>query len=184
MKVSFNPARRMARKLFLAVILFVMAGAVASAQVKFGVKAGFTSSNASLKEINTKAVNAYHAGLAVQLDLLAGFAVQSGVLYQVKGVSLEDDNTNPLVTLPRIVDKKYRFVEVPVQLQWGLDLIFVRPYVLGEYYWGYSLNEDNAKEHGFAYGFGIDVMKMQFSAKFFKNKDDLKGLQLSAVLFF
>ncbi|MBQ9186061.1 MAG: outer membrane beta-barrel protein [Bacteroidales bacterium] len=173
----------MARKLFIAILLLALAGAVAPAQVRFGAKAGFTSSNASIKDIDTKSVNAFHIGAVAEVGLLAGFSVQSGVLYQVKGVSLEGDD-NSLFNLPRIADKRYQFLEIPVQVQWGLDLIFVRPFVLGEYYAGYSLNEDNAFEHGFAFGLGLDVMQTQFSAKFFRNKDDMKGLQISAVLFF
>lgn len=177
----------MARKFILVAVLFAITGVMASAQIKIGVKAGFTSSNTSLKEIDTKAVNAYHVGGVAQLDLPFGFAVQSGVLYQVKGVNLDDNSFNIStsgITLPKFIDKKYQFLEVPVQLQWGLDLMFVRPFVLGEYYWGYSLNEDNAKEHGFAYGFGIDITRFQISAKYFKNHDKMKGLQLSVALFF
>lgn len=173
----------MARKILIAFVLMALTGVVASAQFRLGVKGGFTSSNASLKSIDTKAVNAYHVGVAAQLDLIAGFAVQSGVLYQVKGVTYDGDNTT-FLDFPRIVDKRYQFVEIPLQLQWGLDLIFVRPFVLGEYYWGFSVNEDKQKEHGYAYGFGIDIMKVQLSAKYFKNKDEMKGVQLSAVLFF
>ena len=177
----------MLRKLFIVAILFALTGVMASAQLKLGVKAGFTSSNTSLKDIDTKAVNAYHIGGVVQLDLPFGFAAQSGVLYQVKGVNLDDDTINIStsgITIPKFIDKKYQFVEIPVQLQWGLDLMFVRPFVLGEYYWGCSVNEDNAKEHGFAYGFGIDITRFQISAKYVKNHDKMKGLQLSVALFF
>ena len=172
----------MVKKFYLAAILLLLAGAAASAQVKFGAKAGFTSSDASFKDIDTKSVNAFHAGLALQVDLIGGFAVQSGVQYQEKGVKIEENILG--IALPKVADKKYRFVEIPVQLQWGLDLILLRPFILGEYYWGYSLNEGNEKENGYAYGFGIDVSRLQFSAKYFKNDDDLKGMQLSVIFFF
>lgn len=173
----------MVRRLLAILLVAALTGGAASAQLRFGAKAGFTSSNASFKELDTKSVNAFHAGVVTELAIAAGFSVQSGILYQVKGVSLESE-PDGILNLPKVADKKFNFVEIPLQLQWGVDLIFVRPFVLGECYWGFSTNENNTKERGYAYGAGIDVMNAQLSAKFFRNKDDIKGLQVSATFFF
>ena len=175
----------MRQKLFLAILLLAATGIMASAQIKFGAKAGFTSSKLSLKEIDTKTINAYHVGAVAQLDLPFGFAVQSGVLYQVKGVSIDASifSSSYPDTSTGYAKTKYQFVEIPIQAQWGIDLILLRPFVLGEFYWGYSLNNNNPKEHGFAYGFGIDVSRFQLSAKYFRNHDKMKGIQVSLAVF-
>ena len=70
----------MTKKLLVAALLLAFTGMVASAQLRFGVTGGFTSSSTSLKNIKTSKASFYHAGLALQLGLPSGFAVQTGLL--------------------------------------------------------------------------------------------------------
>ena len=193
----------MKRKLFIAVVLMAVTGVMASAQLKFGVRAGFNSSEASIKEVNTKSIAGYHVGLAAQIDLPTGFAFQTGLSYQTKGLKADSPTINSAKT-------KYGYLEVPLQIQWGLDLILLRPYVLLEGYGGYALDSKesvvaqakNKWEYGYAYGFGADIMNFQVAVKYFRNlgklengaasvagaiaesKNNFGGIAISVVYFF
>ena len=180
----------MKRKLILAALLLAFAGIAASAQLKLGLRAGFTQSDASLRNVSTKDIAGYHIGLAAQLNLPAGFGLQTGVAYQTKGVKVVDDSGTLDGTITES-KTNYGYLEIPLQLQWGLDLIFVRPYVLAEGFAGYALDKkvtqlngddflnvgnSNFKskfEYGYAFGIGIDIFSFQLSAKWFKNLGDL-----------
>ena len=77
----------MKKYILAAAAVFVLAIG-AQAQSRFGIQAGLTSSSASLKEVSTSSVSNYHAGIFYQIPLAAGFSFQPGLLYQVKGASL------------------------------------------------------------------------------------------------
>ena len=81
---------------------FVFAAAVVAATVfctdasaqrynsaRVGLMGGFTSSSASIKNMDSKSVSLYHVGLTAEIPLLGGFAIQPGLLYQVKGMSAD-----------------------------------------------------------------------------------------------
>lgn len=211
----------MTKKLLVAALLLAFTGMVASAQLRFGVTGGFTSSSTSLKNIKTSNASFYHAGLALQLGLPSGFAVQTGLLYQVKGTKAKGALSDSQATVGNI-DVKYGYLELPLELQWGLDLILLRPYALVQGFLGYAVNEKVGElagkaithfgdsdfksklEYGYAVGFGIDIMKFQLAAKYFKNlgnlgpdvtvtsaagqaiknKDNFDGLAISLTVFF
>lgn len=211
----------MTKKLLVAALLLVFTGMVASAQLRFGVTGGFTSSSTSLKNIKTSKASFYHAGLALQLGLPSGFAVQTGLLYQVKGTKAKGALSDSQATVGNF-DVKYGYLELPLELQWGLDLILLRPYALVQGFLGYAVNEKVGElagkaithfgdsdfksklEYGYAVGFGIDIMKFQLAAKYFKNlgnlgpdvtvtsaagqaiknKDNFDGLAISLTVFF
>lgn len=211
----------MTKKLLVAALLLAFTGMVASAQLRFGVTGGFTSSSTSLKNIKTSKASFYHAGLALQLGLPSGFAVQTGLLYQVKGTKAKGALSDSQVTVGNF-DVKYGYLELPLELQWGLDLILLRPYALVQGFLGYAVNEKVGElagkaithfgdsdfksklEYGYAVGFGIDIMKFQLAAKYFKNlgnlgpdvtvtsaagqaiknKDNFDGLAISLTVFF
>ena len=71
--------------------------------------------------------------------------------------------------------------EVPIQLQWGPDLVAFRPYGFVEPFIGYqvsangkgeakSFNDQLQKtEYGMSLGAGLDIWKIQVSAKYFWN---------------
>ncbi|MBP5550228.1 MAG: PorT family protein [Bacteroidales bacterium] len=211
----------MTKKLLVAALLLAFTGMVASAQLRFGVTGGFTSSSTSLKNIKTSKASFYHAGLALQLGLPSGFAVQTGLLYQVKGTKAKGALSDSQATVGNF-DVKYGYLELPLELQWGLDLILLRPYALVQGFLGYAVNEKVGElagkaithfgdsdfksklEYGYAVGFGIDIMKFQLAAKYFKNlgnlgpdvtvtsaagqaiknKDNFDGLAISLTVFF
>lgn len=172
------------KRLFLAAVIaaaMMVSGSGASAQVRFGVLGGFTSSETQVKDFRTSSVSLYHAGVAVKIPLVFGFAVQPQLMYQAKGTTLDVVKTGGLQ-----FDTKVGYLEMPVQVQWGPDLLLFRPYVFGEPFVGYGINmasklndntlstdfEDsfiNRLEYGFGLGAGIEIWRLQLSAKYFWN---------------
>ena len=116
-------------------------------------------------------------------------------------VSSADDGINS-------IEWKVGFAEILVQVQWGPDLLLFRPYVFAEPFIGYRLHEDifsssdisyademKKLEYGFGVGAGIDIWKLQVSAKWFWNMgtiyrgeseslDKLHGLSVTLSIFF
>lgn len=147
----------------------------------FGLMGGFTSSATKIKDVDSKSVSLYHIGLTAQLPVGGGFAIQPSVLYQVKGASAGDMGDLSIKDAGKSFETKVGYLEVPVQIQWGPDLMFFRPYAFAEPFVGYrisSSNKENAKvlkdelkkvEYGLGLGVGIDVWKLQLSAKYFWN---------------
>ena len=152
----------------------------AQAHAQFGVIAGLTSSkvNASEAISDVKNIVLYHAGLTYKADLGAGFAFQPSLIYQVKGAKLSNvkDTTGDQL--------KTGYVEIPMSIQWGPDLMAFRPYVFAEPFIGYQIANFNSGatfsdvgsdvmnklEYGFGLGGGLEIAShVQLSVQWFKN---------------
>ena len=145
---------------------------------RVGVIGGVTSTSTTIKEVDTKSIAQYHAGLVAEIPLGGGFAVQPALLYQVKGMSLDKWGDNTGSDISKSLDTKLGYVEVPVQLQWGPDLVAFRPYAFVEPFIGYQITEKNKDEiksvdtelvkveYGMSLGAGIDISHFQISAKY------------------
>jgi hypothetical protein len=171
------------KKIFVAALaLLISVGAFAEG---FGIVGGYTASQLKLKDTNLKSSAGVHAGFAYNVPLGAGFAFQPELIYNVKGYNWEGD-TNAAALKEKA---KCGYVELPLQLQWGLDLVMLRPYVFAEPFVGYAvsgkkvltagettINWDNAKsrlEYGFGVGAGIEVYNhVQLSMKYYWNLED------------
>jgi len=150
---------------------------------RVGIIGGLTSSSASVKNLDASSISQYHAGLAAQFPLGAGFAIQPALIYQVKGTTLEAAES--VSDFTGSLDMKLGYLELPVQLQWGPDLVAFRPYGFLEPFVGYRLTEntsgsssvtkDDIKdglkkvEYGLGVGAGIEIWKLQISARYFWN---------------
>ncbi len=175
------------RKSLFAVVLAValLFGTDAFAQrytsSRVGVMGGFTSSAAKIKDVDTKSVSLYHIGLTAAFPVGGGFSIQPSILYQVKGASADNLGDMTVSDLGKSFETKVGYLEVPVQIQWGPDLMLFRPYVFAEPFVGYKIsssNNETAKvfkdelkkvEYGLGLGAGIDVWRLQISAKYFWN---------------
>ena len=159
----------------LAAILSVSA----FAEGQFGVVGGFTSSSLKLKDIDLKQTAGFHAGITYYQPLVLGFAVQPQLLYNVKGQTIEEALTS-LKTKASL-----GYIELPVQLQYGVDLILLRPYVFVEPFVGYALggkvadskfylsNLKTRLEYGLGVGGGVQVFNhVQVSVKYYWNFED------------
>lgn len=146
----------------------------------FGVTGG--ASFVGVREASSGLTTGYHAGLTYKVQLPFGFAVQPSILYHMKGSVVEDAYENGMS-----LDLKTGYLEVPVSLQWGPDLILFRPFLdvtpfigygLNNSVAGYSLSTDSifhAKnqwegltrlEYGLGLGVGIDVWKLQVIGRY------------------
>ena len=158
---------------------------------RFGLTGGVTSSSTKIKDVTSKSISMYHAGLALEIPLGNGFAVQPELIYQIKGLSLDRLGDSSFQEVGDSFEAKVGFVELPVQIQWGPDLLVFRPYGFVEPFIGYrisssgkgeasSINSELQKlEYGLSLGAGIDIWKIQLAAKYFWNfgsvyKSDVK----------
>lgn len=149
---------------------------------RVGLMGGFTSSSTSIKNADSKSVSLYHIGVTAEIPLLGGFAIQPALLYQVKGMSADKINSSSISESLGSFETKVGYLEVPVQVQWGLDLLAFRPYVFAEPFVGFrvgqntkgevagTLKDDLKKvEYGLGLGAGVDVWRLQLSVKYFWN---------------
>ena len=166
-----------------------------SAHAQFGVVAGITSSQSDIKAAigDVKNVAQYHVGVTYKLDL-GLIAIQPSILYNMKGTKLGDITSVGAVTADDI-EYKTGYIEVPVQLQAGLNLGVARIYGFAEPFVGYAITNnvkvsttdikgswDNVKsrlEYGVGLGVGVELIKhVQVSAKYFWNMGSMYGTNI------
>ena len=166
------------------------AAAQMSGSVRFGITGGLNSSAAKASDFDVKSVSQYHAGVFAQIPVAAGFAVQPAITYSVKGATLGSMLESPIDEDIKSLDTKVGYIEVPIQIQWGPDLLAFRPYVFAEPFIGYGLNTENESlrfngtkesikefadstlqrlEYGLGVGGGLEFWRFQLSAKYFWN---------------
>lgn len=179
------------KKILTFLVAVLATASVAHAQ--FGIIGGFTSSKTSIdtKNIseNFKGVSLFHAGIAYKVKLPLGFAIQPALTYEMKGANLEqvksiNEGLSSLST-------KAGYIQLGAGIQWGIDLLVARPFLLVQPFFGYQvtgsekLNVLNASgeeynnffktaknklEYGFELGGGVEVVKhIQVSIVWFKN---------------
>ena len=179
----------------------------ANAQVKFGVKGGLNITNLSVGLVSDatnalKSYSGFNAGLALNISLPLGFAIQPEVLYSQSGsnIKLIPDGG----ALDQILeDYRTSFVvgsiQVPIGLQWGIKLGPVRPYAQLVPYIGFPLSfsvksqlaEETTKfdketfntlDYGIGAGIGLDVWKLQVSARYNWSLGKLYTQQETSIL--
>jgi hypothetical protein len=104
-----------------------------------------------------------------------GFSLQPELLYSVQGIKLIDGAVE--------VQKKSSYLELPVNIQWGIDLIAAKPFIMVTPKIAYNLKNwanrqsDNSLlnqliqektnlEFGIGVGAGLNVWKLQITAKY------------------
>lgn len=176
-------------KRFVILLAVVAAGMLSmtdlSAQGRFGVIGGMTFSNAERQSLNRSTMNKYHVGVTFQLRLPLGFSLQPSLQYHVKGAKLGD--VIPGAEVDNTCDLSIGYLELPVSLQWGSDLLLFRPFLDVTPYIGYGLNNKmdayiesapsadsrknnwsrlNRFEYGLGVGVGIEVWKFQVIGRY------------------
>ncbi|MBQ7221907.1 MAG: PorT family protein [Bacteroidales bacterium] len=165
------------KKLSLFVISILMLTCVsftANAQ-KFVIKAGVTSSQQDIRKADFQSIKDYtsfQVGIGYQTRSVAGFSVQPELVFNKKGSKLDN------------VNWELSYLQVPVNIQWGPDLLIVRPFVQATPFVGYCLsNKLNGSgnqhisettkelasklEYGIALGAGVELFDLvQFTAKY------------------
>ena len=170
----------MKRTALFFITLFLTVSAFAGSPAKVGVIAGFTSSQTNLEDISSFK-GGFHGGVTAKLPLALGFTVQPSLIYQQKGTQYDVASTD--------VKSTTGYLEVPVQIQYGVDLVLLRPYVFAEPFVGYAVNNKiaynsssstnlwddvNRFEYGLGLGAGIDLGGgAQIAVKYFWNFNDV-----------
>lgn len=144
-----------------------------SAQHNFGLIGGLTFSTTNVKEINRGTMTQFHAGATYRLKLPLGFSIQPSLIYQVKGAKTE--------VAQNFSDAKFGYVELPVSVQWGPDLLLFRPFLDVTPFVGYGVYNKYVAggvtlwndwsgldrwEYGLGAGIGLDIWKFQLIARY------------------
>ncbi|MCE5321501.1 MAG: PorT family protein [Bacteroidales bacterium] len=183
------------KKLFTLVLALIIVSA-SFGQTKFGVKAGLNfnkltdvTQGGSTDEI-WNSQTGYHVGLAVQFKVpFLGLAVQPELLYN----TVKSSPTTP--TLLQINNPLYNggvisqpvalatnevqmdYIMLPVNLQFGIDLVLLRPFVVVSPYIQYAIqsgarlesqpiDDINRFDYGLGLGVGLDLWKLQIMGKY------------------
>ena len=139
---------------------------------------------------------------------LRGMTIQPELNYVSKGAMYRGENP-----AGGSEDARFRtdYIELPVNFQFGLDLILLRPYLMVSPYIGYAVYKDpgivswdntNRFEYGIGIGGGVDFWKFQLQVKYnwnigqlARNTDRIeaggavrmgnyRGLEVNLVFFF
>ena len=173
------------KKIILVVVVMACYLSQINAQVNFGIKGGvnfdkFKFDEDAKKQLTLENVSGWQAGALLQIKIpVIGVGVQPELLYTVSKTNIDSK------------ENSIHYFEVPVNLQWGLNLAVVRPYLQGGPYFGYALKceGDKFKDHinkidwGVALGAGIDIWKFQLSCRYqwglhnVSNEADFKELK-------
>ena len=150
----------------------------------------------------------FHVGVLYKFQIpLVGVAVQPELIYsQTKGtVELASALAQPLKSNVTV-----DYLQLPVSLQWGLDLVLLRPFIQVVPYVGYCINDNvSVKDlkintenfnYGIGLGAGLDLWKLQISGRYCWDLGNMadyqwngassltggknKGFQLSLAMFF
>ncbi len=164
---------------FLALALMFAGMADSSAQIRYGVIGGATFSKLSNTDLLGENMTQYHAGATVQVKLPLGFSIQPSLIYNVKGskVGLPDVPDSPPA------DFTVGYLELPVSVQWGPDLLLFRPFLDVTPFVGYGLNNKLSSgdvvtrnswsgngvsrwEYGLGVGIGLEIWKFQVIGRY------------------
>ena len=145
---------------------------------KILVKAGYNYANVSVDKNVTVAdiksgKSGWQIGVGYQTEPASGFSFQPELVYKVTGYKLSD-----------IKDMNLGYLEVPLNVQWGPDLLIARPFVFAGPYVGVKVKnqfkgtgwtdtdrETVAKglktaEWGVGVGLGVNIFKFQIAGKY------------------
>lgn len=154
----------------LAAILFL--SATASAQGLY-VKGGLTYGKAvaEFKDYKVDNYTGWQIGAGFQTEPVFGFSLQPEINYTIRGAKIGDFG-----------DVRMSYIEVPVNIQYGIDLVVVKPFIFAAPFVGYNvknamgknittlvdiLDETKKFEYGFGLGAGLEVARrIQITAKY------------------
>ena len=154
------------KKLSLLLVSILCLGVLNAGAQGFIVKAGWNYSKSDVKDIKD-GHNGWQVGVGFQTESALGFSFQPELLYKVNGLKFSDG-----------ANLRLSHLEVPLNVQWGPDLLIARPFVLAGPFVGYNFKpsgkgiseeEVNALhrfEWGVGVGLGINIWKLQVAGKY------------------
>lgn len=154
---------------------------------QLGIKGGlnFTSfgdidlgKDATFKSATEKKTG-YHVGLLYKVKIpVIGLTIQPELLFsQVNStVSIMENSSTTSSPVEASGDMKLSYLQLPVGLQFGVDLMLFRPFLQVVPYIGYSFANDNSSKnlewdvnrfrYGIGLGAGLDIWKLQVSGRY------------------
>lgn len=169
------------KKLSMLLVSILCLGVLNAGAQGFIIKGGWNYSGSSVKEIKSGR-SGWQAGIGYQTESNHGFSFQPELLYKVTGLKLSD-----------AANLSLGYIEVPLNVQWGPDLLIARPFVFAGPYVGYKVRtaansgvDDEVPsalkkfEFGLGVGLGINVWKLQIAGRFnwnLGNFADVKSAQ-------
>ncbi len=168
----------------------------ALAEGGFLIKAGLTSSNMDLnRDVATVVsevfsdsffsnITSYNLGIGYRTGSWNNFKLQPELIYNVRGTRIDD-----------LTQWKMAYLELPLNIQWGIDLIILRPYLQVAPFVGYDFKnttsdtvagntlgdittEANRFEYGVSLGGGLDLLnRIQLSVTYNWNFGEVANLE-------
>ena len=161
----------------------LLIGFTASARGGFLVKAGVSNSNMDLnKDVASvisedvlsgaffKNFTGYHVGFGYRTGTWSGLRLQPELIYNVRGTRVDDATRWSM-----------GYIEMPLNLQWGLDLIVLRPFIQVAPCIGYDfLNNTSSTAAGQALGtVTTDANRLEYGLSVGGGLDILNSFQIS-----
>ena len=158
----------------MAVSVLLLAGTAGSmAQSRYGVIGGVTFSTSRISDLNRASMTQWHGGFTYKLDLPLGFSLQPSLIYNAKGAKMKGQDFNIRMS----------YLELPVSLQWGPDLLVFRPFLDVTPYIGYAIGNRmsaagveeegrnkwaglNRFEYGIGLGIGLEIWRFQVIGRY------------------
>ena len=151
--------------------------ALAKGFVHFGVTGGITSTQtvADLKAVgfDKAAISDWNAGVALKFKDILGLSIQPSLIYASKSNVVGEEGDAQSV--------KSNYLQLPVQVQYGINLFGIRPYIFAEPFLGYCLSTSVADvasaetaqwsgfgdlEYGLGAGIGVNLWFLQVSVRY------------------
>lgn len=167
------------KRIFLILCILVCSSFVVSAKGGFGIKAGLNFQ--SLDDIKLSDINytinrktGWNAGILYKISLPLGFAVQPELMYtHTRGIGKNlQSGSIGLNQGEYTIDH----LQLPVGVQWGVDLFMFRPFLQVVPYIGYTISSScsiegvtsskNKFQYGVGIGAGLDIWKFQLSGRY------------------
>lgn len=156
-----------------AVFALVMASTTVSSAQGLYLKGGLTYGKAvsDFKDFEVKSYAGWQIGAGFQTEPVFGFSIQPEILYTIRGAQIGDFG-----------DVRMSNIEIPVNVQWGIDLVVLKPFIFAAPFVGYNiknamgkqvetlkdvLDETKKFEYGIGLGAGVELLRrIQITAKY------------------
>ena len=122
------------RKISLLLVSLLCVGVLNAGAQGIIIKGGYNYSNVDINKSTTvsdikKGKSGWQIGVGYQSESSHGFSIQPEIVYKVSGYKFSD-----------VQNLNLGYVEVPVNVQWGPDLLIARPFIFAGPYVGQKVS--------------------------------------------
>ncbi len=175
------------KKIITILAVIILSNSLLYSQSGLGVKAGlnFNSINDISESVDESWGNktGYHLGLSYQARVpFIGIGFQPELLFVRQGAKSNTSNESFYLD----------YITVPVNIQYGLDLLLFRPFVMVGPYISYAIGKGhmlsgakwddiNRFDYGYSFGAGIDIWKFQVAGKYNRGLGKLQSAKSDPI---